>query len=69
VKGCARLAAWLTDVGAIAGRAICFMIGGVTYSEMRCAYKTMQAAGREVIIGGTHYLTATSLIRQLREVR
>ena len=38
-------------------RIIVFVIGGMTYSEMRCIHKVMGATKREVLIGSTHITT------------
>merc|ERR1712070_912963 len=51
-------------------RLIVFIVGGMTYSEMRTAYTLSQATKREVIIGSTHLLTAKSFItEQLAEIK
>ena len=38
-------------------RIIVFVIGGMTYSEMRCIHKVMGETKREVLIGSTHITT------------
>ncbi|KAJ3039950.1 vacuolar sorting protein VPS33/slp1 [Rhizophlyctis rosea] len=49
-------------------RIILFVLGGVTFSEMRSAYEVMRETGREVIIGGTHILNPTQLLETLKEL-
>jgi len=58
------------DVSYSGARLIVFVVGGMTYSEMRTAYTVSSATKREVIIGSTHLLTSKSFItEQLAEIK
>lgn len=45
---------------------IVFYLGGLTYSEMRCAYETTHATRRLVLIGGTSIITPERFLEKLQ---
>lgn len=46
-------------------RLLMFVVGGVTYSELRSAYELNEKSKREIIIGSTHVITPKDFINQL----
>eukprot|EP00668_Euglena_longa_P041600 GGOE01054770.1.p1 GENE.GGOE01054770.1~~GGOE01054770.1.p1 ORF type:complete len:609 (+),score=216.48 GGOE01054770.1:92-1918(+) len=47
-------------------RLIVFVVGGVTYSEIRSAYEVMRESKREVIVGGTSILTPHGFVEEMK---
>ncbi|KAJ2472624.1 syntaxin binding protein 1 [Coemansia sp. RSA 2322] len=47
------------------GRVILFVIGGVTYSEVRAAEEISAKYGREVIVGSTHMVEPSSYLKDI----
>jgi len=69
-SGAAAPAAQSTASG-VTRRVLVFVLGGVTYSELRAVaeLKRELPAGLEVVLGGTSILTARRLINSLRPGR
>ncbi|RKP27520.1 Sec1-like protein, partial [Syncephalis pseudoplumigaleata] len=51
------------------GRVILFVVGGITYSEIRSVYELGRKFGRDILIGSTHVLTPQLLLKDLRRLR
>lgn len=49
-----------------AQRMLVFMVGGITYSEMRTAYEVGKRNNTEVYLGSSHVFTPTSYMEALR---
>ncbi|KAI3385120.1 hypothetical protein SNEBB_002579 [Seison nebaliae] len=51
-------------------RLICYVMGGLTYSEMRCAYEIMYNVNDDwdIIIGGDHIITPNDFLKDLETI-
>ncbi|KAI9223501.1 Sec1-like protein [Blastocladiella britannica] len=62
-----------SDAGSMAapkgGRTVIFVLGGMTYSEIRATYEVAAAAGKEVLIGSTHIVTPGKFVDDLKNLR
>ncbi len=47
------------------GRYMCFVAGGITYSEMRAAYELQAQHSKEVVVGGTHFVNSAEYIKEI----
>lgn len=48
---------------------IIFVVGGMTYSEMRAAYEASATTNYEVVIGSTHIITPEEFMQQLKSLK
>lgn len=56
------------DITFSGSRSLVFMVGGMSYSELRVASKVMQKSSREIIIGSTDFISASDFIKKLDSV-
>lgn len=57
---------WKADkVGTSGSRVIVFVIGSMSYSEMRCAYEVTQSTKREIIIGSNCALSPNKFLNEV----
>lgn len=52
----------------VGGRHIVFMIGGLSYNELRAVEEVSRKESREIIVGSTHFLTPTEFMADLAEL-
>lgn len=57
------------EVVMVGPRLILFMVGGMTYSEMRSGYEITNAYHKEVLVGGTAVLTPQRYIAALKKMK
>lgn len=50
------------------GRFMVFIAGGVGYSEIRVAYDQMQFSTKEIIIGGSHFISPTKFTENVAKL-
>jgi len=50
-------------------RIIVFVIGGITYSEIRSAYELTNKLGRQVIVGSDHLIVASEFLDNIRGLK
>ena len=48
---------------------IVFVVGGMTYSEMRAAYEASASTNCEMIIGSTHISTPQEFLAKVKELK
>lgn len=52
-----------------AGRVICFIVGGVTYSEIRSVYELSTSLKKDFIVGSTHAIIPNEYVNDLKKLR
>lgn len=50
------------------GRLIVFILGGITFSELRTCYEAATAIKRDVIIGASYFLTPTMFLDHVKRL-
>jgi Sec1 family len=50
------------------GRSIVFIVGGCCYSELRVAREVMETQSREIIMGGTSFMTSGDFLDDLNKL-
>ncbi|KAI9013445.1 Sec1-like protein [Hyaloraphidium curvatum] len=51
------------------GRVVVFVLGGLTYSELRSAYEVMKKDRRDVVLGTDALITPAEFVKNLRDLR
>lgn len=49
-------------------RVVLFVVGGITYSEIKTCYELMKSQSRDILIGSTHLLTPLYFLNSLKVV-
>jgi len=49
-------------------RAIVFVAGGITFQEVRCGYQEMAEQKKEIIVGGSSFLTCKNLVEEIKNI-
>ena len=58
------------EVAAVSGRrVIVFMLGGMSYSELRSVHEVERAFGREIIAGSTSMITPQTFLLALKKMK
>jgi syntaxin-binding protein 1 len=60
---------WGKRESSISGsRALCFVIGGIAYSEMRAGYELQGQHSKEVVVGGTHFISPDEYMEEVSKI-